>query len=182
MKSIIAENYLCFFAVLEMILKDIGYKNYNQYNLANYLGVVLPPNIEIKGVNNVSFGNSESDYGYHLNIDKLGSFFKSNNIPLTIEYISANPFGNYPGATYIFKEKYVIVFYSYGSLYREPQNYDISHASLLMKNEVEGKVEIYDPGPRNSGAKTVLVSSLRDAIYDSEGGVLILSLAESRGI
>ena len=33
-------NYLCFYALMEMILADIGYCNWDQYSLANTFGVV----------------------------------------------------------------------------------------------------------------------------------------------
>ena len=53
MKYVCGENYLCFYALMEMILADIGYCNWNQYSLANTFGVVLPDNYSINGVENV---------------------------------------------------------------------------------------------------------------------------------
>lgn len=176
MRYVVGEDYLCLFAILEIVLKDIGIYNYDQYELANYFGVTLPSNYYIKGVTNITIGKEMSEYGAHINQIDMCSFFMKKGIPLNTEYIHANPFGEYENAKYIEKKKYVIYQYSYGSLYHEPKNDSVGHASLLVANEKNGRIRIYDPGPRNYGEKEVEESKMLDAVYDIRGGIFVLSL------
>lgn len=175
MKYIIGEDYLCLFAVLEMVLKDIGVQDYSQYDLANYFGVTVPEEYLISGVHNLKYSNMEKDYGTHVTEKDLNAFFNEKGIPLMVEWLSANPFGEYPDAVYIPNDRYVIFLFSYGSLYQEPQNYTVGHASLLLENESHGMIKIYDPGPRNHGEKDVSINNLYDAVYDGRGGILIFN-------
>ena len=42
MKNVIAENYLCFPALLEMIINDAFDMNISQFEIAEYFGIVVP--------------------------------------------------------------------------------------------------------------------------------------------
>lgn len=175
MKYVVGENFLCFFALMEIILNDIGISIYNQYDLANYFGVVLPVDYKIKGVENVSYSTSEKEYGFHGRLQDINVFLEKHDIPLTASYLAANPFDEYPGLMYIPQKRYAIFLYSYGSLYKEASNDNVGHASLLIANEVGRRIKIYDPGPRDYGEKTFFVNRIYDAIYDNRGGIFIFN-------
>lgn len=174
MKYVVGEDYLCMYAVIEIILKDIGINKYDQYKLANYFGVTLPENYNIKGVENIKIGKSSLEFGSHINNKQLNRFFDEENISLTSNYLSSNPYGEYPNATYIKKQRYIIFQYSYGSLYNESQNYSVGHSSLLIDNVKQGMIKIYDPGPRDFGEKSISEARMLDAIYDNRGGIFII--------
>ena len=50
MKYVKAENYLCFLALLEMIIYELTNKKISQYELANFFGVFVPANNKLKKV------------------------------------------------------------------------------------------------------------------------------------
>ena len=175
MKYVVGEDYLCMYAIIDIILKDIGIKIYDQYKLANYFGVTLPENYNIKSVENIKIGESSFEYGSHIDSKQLNKFFDEENIPLTSNYLLSNPFGEYPNATYIKKQRYIIFQYSYGSLYKDSQNYFVGHCSLLVDNVKQGMIKIYDPGPRDFGEKSISEARMLDAVYDNRGGIFIIS-------
>ena len=75
MKEVIAINYLCLYAMIEMVLKDIDEMNWDQIQLANQFGVVLPEGNSINGIDNVTYCIDERKCGAHINIESLNSFF-----------------------------------------------------------------------------------------------------------
>lgn len=178
LKHIIAENYLCFYAVLEMILSDIGINGFSQYNLANEFGVVLPFEHSIPNVYNVSFSNDIRSQGAHINEDKINRFFGTHRMNLKISYIPENPYIDYGYDTYgnfiPSNRKYYIYSFSYGSLYNEVVNYKVGHVSLLISCPSLGQLEIYDPGPRMAGIKVIKRIAMHDAMEDIRGGVYMI--------
>ncbi len=173
MRFVLGENYLCFYSLLEIVLDDIGYYNWDQYSLANIFGVVLPNDYIISGVDNVNISDDERMYGAHINYIEINKFFEENKIPLKVSYILSNPYGEYDIDKEYLDEKYCIYTYSYGSLYNEEDKRQIGHASLFLNYINDNEIEMYDPGPRGAGRKKVKLYRLYDAIYDSRGGIYI---------
>ena len=91
MKHIIGENYLCFYSLMEMILDDLGYVEWNQFSLANQFGVVLPNNYVISGVKNVKISNDERMYGAHIDCRKINEFMETFKIPLKVSDCRQSP-------------------------------------------------------------------------------------------
>ena len=173
MEEVIGINYLCLYAMLEMILKDIGITGWDQIRLANQFGVVLPVDDRISGVKNVTYSTDEHMCGTHINADSLNAFFVMKKIPLRASYLSANPFNCYDEIEKEGLEKYIVYLYSYGSLNDDQSKRHIGHASIKVNDIKEGMVSIYDPGPLNAGVKTIRLNKLYDAINDYNGGILI---------
>lgn len=182
MKYVYGENYLCFYALLEMILADIGYRNWDQYSLANTFGVVLPGNYSINGVENVETSSDERMYGAHVDCKLINRFMEESRIPLKVSYIPSNPYGEYNISKSYLKDKYCIYTYSYGSLHNASDKLQVGHASLFLRytDGGEEEVEIYDPGPIGVGIKTVKTYLLNDAMYDSRGGLYIFEKTMNR--
>ena len=174
MIGIVAENYLCLFALVEMILKDIGKSDFDQYELAEYFGITVPLDYVSDRINHVVHSCVEREWGTNISEKQLNEFFDINNIPLKAKFLTANPYNAYDEVESVSEKQYIIYLYSYGSLNHEPVNYDVGHASLLIGFLNNDKVRIYDPGPRNAGIKEVSVNSLYDAIYDNRGGIVII--------
>lgn len=184
MRYVIAENYLCFYAIIETVLSDIGVNKFSQYDLANEFGVVLPYGHSIPNVYNVIFSDEIYYLGAHVNEQKINSFFKSNEIELKISYIPENPYIDYDYDKFdcfiTESNKYYIYYYSYGSLYHEAKNYNVGHVSLLLNCPSLERLEIYDPGPRLAGAKTIRRISMHDAMEDIRGGVYVVEFLRGR--
>ena len=169
LKEIIAENYLCFYALMEMILNDIGFTAYDQYKLANIFGVVVPLDYKIKAVTNITESQNEAEFGAHIDIDSIKGFFLDNNIPLNISFVPSNPYGEYPDN----RGGYLIYALSYGSLYRCPEKIRIGHAVLKTASGRGNNIYIYDPGPKDAGIKIMSKFDIYDAMYDIRGGMYV---------
>lgn len=185
MRYVIAENYLCFYAVIETILSDIGINMFSQYDLANEFGVVLPYEHSISNVHNVTFSDDIRLLGAHVNEQRINDFFKANRIKLKISYLPENPYIDYDYDKYghFIPERniYYIYYFSYGSLYHEVQNYNVGHVSLLVNCPSLDQLEIYDPGPRSAGVKVIRRISMHDAMEDIRGGVYKIEYSEVCG-
>ena len=183
MKYIIANNYLCFYAILEMILLDCGCSKFTQFSLANKFGVVLPNGYVIERVENVIYSDNTREQGAHIHERILNDFFERTNIPLYVSYASCGPFFDFNKyldidqgeQSHSSKENYYIYTFSYGSLYHEVQNLSVGHVSLFIDCPSHDNISIYDPGPRNPGLKTVSKIALYDAMEDIAGGVYLIS-------
>ena len=174
MKEVLGINYLCVYAMLEMALRDIGEREWDQIRLANQFGVTLLPGNTIKGVINVRYCTDERECGAHINIEDLNTFFSMKKIPLKALFLKANPYACYSEAEEDDTRNYIIYLYSYGSLNEDRSKLNVGHASMRVDNIKDGEVSIYDPGPLKAGIKVVKLNRLYDAIDDCKGGILIL--------
>lgn len=177
MRNIVAENYLCFYTILEMILSDIGIDKFSQYDLANEFGVVLPNGYDIPEVRNVYFSEDVREQGAHVDVVKINAFFVRNGINLRVSYVEENPYIDYEYDQYdnlsTKKVVYCIYAFSYGDLYHEAHNHNVGHVALLLNCPSPNKIEIYDPGPRAAGVKIVNKFSMHDAMEAIRGGMYI---------
>lgn len=158
-KCTISRNYLCFDALLEMIVTDIcPNTQYTQFSFAELFGITIP-NGEHTEIKNVRFSSNIEECGTNINVNDINAFFDKNQIPLSLSFVPANHFDEATFDDYLVansRNSYVVFAFCYGVLYNEPQNANVGHVSLLkgFGNTVE-TIEIYDPGPRNSGVKIV---------------------------
>ena len=91
MIEVLAENYLCFAALIEMILKNQSYDSTkaDQFFIANKLGVTVPTGYK-RIVDNQVFSDNEYEYGIKINVDKLQDLLlpyklsEIKNIPINI--------------------------------------------------------------------------------------------------
>ncbi len=177
MKEIIAENYLCFLALIEMILEDlIGETYINQFYLAEYFGITVPHGCKTK-IKNICYSDIDRELGVHLDENKLNFFFEETGIPLRASYIYVNPFvendiDNYQ-CNNLRENSYVVYTYSYGGLYGIPDLYEIGHVALLDDVIGENCIRIYDPGPKHYGYKEINRHVLYEAIRIIKGGIYV---------
>ena len=182
LKYVKAENYLCFMALLEMVLIDVLETDvFDQYNLAELFGITLPINTP-SHIKNVTYSDKPREYGCHIDEYKLNLFFRNTGIPLQTTYFRVNPYEDIYideyGNDEVRQGKYIIYTYSYGSLYKENQSIEFGHVSLLEDVISERKLRIYDPGPRNVGVKIVDRIAMYEAMRCINAGIYVINRNE----
>lgn len=172
---IVAESYLCFMALLEMIALETTPDNHlTQYDFAELFGITVPVGTKTP-IKNVQYSANIEDFGTNICVKEINKFFEKNMIPLQLSFISSCYFDEITFADTIQKNggEYMVFAFCYGLLYNEPQNNDIGHVVLLEKIDTgTDTIQIYDPGPRNHGSKTVKVD---DMVYAMKrrGGIYL---------
>ena len=176
MNNIIAQKFLCFMALLEMVVSDSTSKSYfSQTDLAEFFGVTVPIGTQT-AIKNVKYSNDAKEIGTIICPRDINDFFRNNSIPLKLSYVSASCFDEVTFVDMIVdksKRFHIVFAFCYGLLYNEPQNNDVGHVVLLEKIDTKtDTIQIYDPGPRNHGSKTVKVD---DMVYAMKrrGGVYL---------
>lgn len=159
MNTVISKEYLCFDALLELILlREDPSLGYNQTDLAELFGITIPPGAQTS-IKNVKYSNDITECGTNICIRNINQFFQKNSIQLQLSYIPSNCYDEVSFGEIITnnKKKAFIVFaFCYGLLYNEPQNNDVGHVVLLEDVDMKSDtIRIYDPGPRNYGSKIV---------------------------
>ena len=175
MKTVIAKEYLCFDALLEMIISLADSPNhFTQTDLAEILGITLPTGTPTT-INNVRYSDSLMDYGTNICIREINDFFHDNAISLRLWYVPSNCFDEMTFVDTIQKnlQTHMVLAFDYGLLYNEPQNNDVGHVALLEDiNTKADTIRIYDPGPRNHGSKVVKVDDMVYAMK-KRGGIYL---------
>lgn len=176
MKYVVAENYLCFMALLEMIIEDSIGIRISQRDLAEEFSVTVPVDY-VTDIKNVKYSSVENDYGVQVTEKKLQSFFNKNKLELSVKYIDGIHINELElderFAKYLKEEKYVIFAHSYGSLYNKENCNNLGHVALLENIIRDGVVQIYDPGPDEAGIKQVNILKIYDAMR-IKGGIYII--------
>lgn len=179
MRDVVAKNYLCFLALLEMIIEDtIGATFINQDYLAEYFGITVPYDYKIS-IKNVHYSNIDREFGVHIDENILNNFFVNVGIPMRANYITVNEFEENEiddiNCDFLRKGKYIVYTFSYGALYREKDTYGFGHVVLLDKVISEDSLQVYDPGPRDCGHKIVNRHTMYDAMRYVRGGIYVFS-------
>ena len=177
MKQIRSHPYMCFDALLAMIVKDVfPQSHFSQDYFAEQFGVTIPYGEHTK-IKNVRFSNNIEEYGTSVNTNDINVFFDKNKIPLSISFIPANYIDEATFDVFLIENcqnAYVVFAFCYGILYNEPLNANIGHVSLLNGFvSTTYSLEIYDPGPRNPGMKVVKIDNMFYAMK-RRGGVYLL--------
>lgn len=167
MKYVLAENYLCFLTLLEMIIDDSTSYKITQHDIAEGFGIVVPQGYKIN-INNVNFSSEENDYGVRISEKKLQDFFNMKGIRLNVKYLDGTRINEFDFDTrlarYLKENKYVIFAYSYGVLYNKRNHGSLGHVALLEKVCGENIIQIYDPGPDEVGIKEINILKMYDAM------------------
>jgi len=175
MQYVIAYNYLCLFALLEMIIKDSTTGAYTQKEMAEVFGVTVPYGYETD-LNNVKYSANQNMYGAKLSAEMIQEYFDTHGIGLKISYIDGLRLPEIDIeerlADYLNKNKYIILAYSYGVLSNMSSYNALGHVALLEKVNKDDTIVIYDPGPREAGTKLVNIWKMYDAIQ-RKGGVYV---------
>lgn len=176
MKYIIAENYLCFLSLLEMILDDATSLKMTQQDLAEEFGIIIPNGYKTE-ISNIRFSSVENNYGVQISEERLQKFFDEKGIGLRVKYIDGTRINELDldvrFEKYLKEKKYVILAYSYGMLYNKSNHNSLGHVALLEKVVGEDLIQIYDPGPDEAGVKKMGILKMYDAIRQ-KGGLYII--------
>lgn len=156
---IVAKDYLCFMALLEMIVSETNpCTHFTQTDFAERFGITVPIG-KSTTIKNVKYSNNIEEYGTSICVEEINAFLQKNTIPLQLSYISACYFDEMTFSDIIVEKSrntYIIFAFCYGVLYAEPQNNNVGHVALLESIDTKAdKIRIYDPGPRNFGSKLV---------------------------
>lgn len=178
MNDIVAENYLCFPALLSMVIDDAIGIRISQFEIAEYLGIVVPQGYK-EIINNQIESVSSLEFGTQINTEIVQNFLDKNNINLKIHYFKINEIRDMFFSDFIRRhlnnKEYLICSYSYGLLFENSCFYELGHVSLITEVDVNGRILIYDPGPKDYGSKYVDDLHLYDAIQYRHGGVYTFS-------
>ncbi|MDO5156389.1 MAG: hypothetical protein Q4D51_10535 [Eubacteriales bacterium] len=180
MNYVIAENYLCFLALLEMVIYEATGLKITQRQLAEEFGIIVPYGCKIN-INNIMYSYVENDLGVMISEKRLQTFFDKNGIGLRIKYIDAIHINELDidvrFGKYLREKKYVILAYSYGMLYNKFNHSSLGHVALLEEVRGEDIIQIYDPGPDEAGVKEISILRMYDAMR-KKGGLYIIDKSE----
>ncbi len=178
---IVAKNYLCFMALLEMIVAETNpHSHFTQIDFAELYGITIPIG-ENTSIKNVRYSNNIEECGADIRIKEINDFFKKNMITLQLSHIPSNYFDEMVFNDLIVEKSKVakIIFaFCYGILYNEPHNNTVGHVALFESIDVKNDtIKIYDPGPRNHGSKIVKTD---DIVYAMKrrGGIYLFEKKE----
>lgn len=175
MNYVVADNYLCFLALLEMILREKGAK-ITQYDLAEMTSVVIPENYSVS-IKNIRYSTSQNEYGVSVTPTMLRKIFSELGISIDVLFLDALQINEFELdkslQAYLSQGKYVVFAFSYGVLYNKNSYFDLGHVSLLEQVINDDLIQVYDPGPDDPGKKNVRISDMYDAMR-RKGGLYIL--------
>lgn len=175
MNVVIAKEYLCFDALLEMIVTDVLLSFcFSQDYFAELFGVTIPIG-EQTTIKNVKYSENIEEWGTNICVKDINDFFDKKPIPLRLSFIRSS-YLNEMTFEDVIKSKsrnaYIVFAFCYGVLYNEQRNNNVGHVSIFEAiDERTDTIKIYDPGPRNVGSKVVKVDDMflamrrRDGIY-----------------
>ena len=176
MNNIIAKNYLCFYALLEMLIADVcPVSTFTQEYFAELFGVTIPFDT-VPPVNNVRYSSQVTEYGACVDVESINTFMNKAAIPLCVEFVRSNYFDELTLIDLLQRKKansYIIFAFCYGILYNDPYMTDVGHVALLQDIiQDTDSIRIYDPGPRLYGCKTVSVDDMMIAMK-RRGGLFL---------
>lgn len=182
MDYIVANNYLCFMALLEMIVSETNpCARFTQNDFAELFGITVPIE-EHTTIKNVQYSNIIEKCGTNICVKEINDFFRENLISLQLSYIPSCYFDEITFANMIVENSrnaYIVFAFCYGVLYNEPQNNDVGHTTLFEDVDTKSDtIRIYDPGPRNHGSKIV---KMDDMVYAMKrrGGIYLFEKVNS---
>lgn len=172
-----SDNYFCVGAVLESILKKHGYFEYDQFDIVNEFGLVVPKDANLaSSIKNIHHSKSPSEWGVNLNKNSINDFFEKNNIALFEEYISIKTIADYEFESTLkdIPEDFDVIFgFDYGRLFNIPDSFGVGHVGIFLIVE-NGNVKYLDPGPKNRGIREIKVDDLYSAIKSKSDGLWII--------
>lgn len=181
MNFVIAKKYLCFDAILEMIVADVTSTSYfSQDYFSELLGITILIG-EQTTVKRVKYTENIEECGTKINVKDINAFFHKHSIPLQMSFVKSNYLDEMTFTDYIFsksKKTYIVFAFCYGLLFDDPQNNYVGHVALFESIDVKNDtIKIYDPGPRNYGSKIVKAGDMLCAMK-RRGGVYLFEKEE----
>lgn len=177
--------YCCVAATLESVFKRHGINDVSQYDVANYIGVVIdeqdkgkiPPELV-----NVTYTHDNTKVGMHLYNDTLNDMFNHFGLPFKETYISWHELAEWNIDSILQNlpdENDVMLLFDFGCLYNEEKNIGIGHSGLFVSIDNNYMVQYLSPGPRFVGFAKFSSEDFLNAIKARQGGIsVIYSLEE----
>ena len=176
MKYIIAEKFLCFLTLLEMIIDDIDQCEVTRFDLAETIGITVPVGYEIN-IKNKRYSNNPNEYGVNMSAEVILDIFKTNEIECSVKYIDGLSLKEEDMLDFIRRHfgqnKYIVFAFSYGRLYNKNELDELGHVSLLTGVVDDDTLKVYDPGPDGAGIKCINIDSMFWAMR-KKGGIYII--------
>lgn len=172
--------YCCVAASLESVLKRHGFNDVSQYDIANYIGVVVHESdrqIVLPNLKNISYTKDKTKVGLHLYDDTLNGLFEHFNLPLKESYISWQELSEWNIDSVlqsISDEDDAMFLFDFGRLYHEGNNIGIGHSGLFVSLDARSRVQYLSPGPRFVGLGNFTSEDFLDAIKARRGGISII--------
>jgi len=176
-KYIVAHNYMCFLALVEMIIYETyDYTVISQFDMAELFGLTIPFETSIP-IRNFRNSSNQREYGLHINEELLNDMFKTKGIRLRTTYFKENPFeyneiDEYCASTFV-NNKHLIYTFGYGYLFKDIEKLDLGHAVLFEATVSDSLIKVYDPGPLNPGIKVINRVDLHEAMLKRGGGIYV---------
>ena len=170
---ILARPYMCVGAVVEAILRRRGITAISQMEVAEFLGICLPPGAQTS-ISNVRFSDDPEQWGMSLSSDGLNRIFDSFGVPLEERFTSASTFEDWEFVDRV-TEGLVAGFdlacgYEYCALHGTGVARS-GHVSIIAGMQDEDTFVLQDPGPQEPGLKHVSATTLYGAIRKREDGL-----------
>lgn len=172
--------FCCVAASLESVLKRHGFDKISQYDIANYVGIVVNesdkdnvPSI----LQNITYTTDDTKVGMHLYNDTLNNLFEHYNLPLKEAYISWHELSEWNIDNVlqsISDEDDAMFLFDFGRLYSEDKNIGIGHSGLFVSIDNHSKIKYLSPGPRFVGFGTFTSEEFFRAIIARKGGISII--------
>lgn len=173
---IVANEYLCVAACLEMILKAESIIM-PQSEIGEYFGINVSSDYS-GPIRNVKYTDDLNRLGIVLKEESINEFFSQFQIPLKEDYVSIKTLQDWMFEDLLAEKlalgSHVVCGFSYGTLYKDEAKKRIGHVGLV---EAIGRnsVVMLDPGPLNAGEKQVEIGDLFSAIHQKNDGVWVIS-------
>ncbi len=175
---IVANEYLCIPACLEMILRIYSI-NLSQNDIGEHFGLNVLP--DYRGpIKNIKCMTDPNSLGIILKMKSVNDFFKKFNIPLVEKYYSIKTLQDWMFED-LLSEKlasrcHIICGFNYGVLYNDEDKQQIGHVALVEAVDIRSvTITILDPGPLNAGRKQLDIIDLYRAIHYKNDGAWVIS-------
>lgn len=172
--------YCCVAASLESILKRHGFNDVSQYDIANYVGVVVneqnSDDVPLR-LFNVTYTTEHTKVGMHLYKDTLNDLFKHFGLPFQEFYISWQELSewNIDSILQSLSDGDDAIFlFDFGHLYHEDKNIGIGHSGLFVSIDNNSIIQYLSPGPRFVGFAEFTSEDMLYAIKARQGGISII--------
>jgi hypothetical protein len=179
----ISKQYLCFAACLQIAAKETASAEIDQITIANHLGVVLPVGFDFselasQGLSNFRFDSDSALWGIEPVVADVNAVLRNADAALECQFEPISKFQDWE-----FEERlagltksgqFPIVGFAYNSLFAElaPENPgQCAVVYRVQERTGQSLVEIYDPGPKKAGFRSVDSYSLYVACRRKHGGI-----------
>lgn len=181
-KPVVARPYLCVCALLEMIIHSVWDRGPGQVEIAEYLGVQVPPRYQDEAITNIHQTDDPRKWGVVVRDDAINRLFLDYSIPMKEEFFSINLFEDWA-----FEDKlrnlvdagaHIICGHAAGALYSAPLDaaslrygHAIAVLDLVASKRLDQDVLVYDPGPAEPGELRIPAWRLFAAIKARSDGI-----------